>query len=167
MTALTSERYIPGVVALSRALQSVNSLYPLTVLIPADKSENLMKKFREYGKQAVKSVQFVKQKRIEVNAPQLQQKYDYWAETFFKLTAANCIEFDKIVLLDSDMLVLHNLDHLFEKPHMSAVMAGICERPSWKNFNSGMLVIKPHEAFFTQLEESVVPAINRKSGGGG
>jgi lipopolysaccharide biosynthesis glycosyltransferase len=29
-----------------------------------------------------------------------------------------------------------------------------------------MLVIKPHEAFFTQLEESVVPAINRKSGGG-
>lgn len=163
MTALTSERYIPGVIALSRALKDVNSKYPLTILLPSDKCKLLIEKIREFGKSAVSDIRFVTKERILIDAPQLEVEYNYWAETFFKIAAVNCTEFEKIVLLDSDMLVMQNLDNLFETPHMSAVMAGICERPTWTNFNSGMLVLKPSQKEYTRILTCISPAVDRKS----
>ncbi len=39
VTALTNDRYIPGLRALKRSLDLVNSRYPLVVLIPESESK--------------------------------------------------------------------------------------------------------------------------------
>lgn len=49
ITALTNERYIPGVMALARSLQEVNSVYDLAVMIPAEKEETLAEALQAYG----------------------------------------------------------------------------------------------------------------------
>lgn len=58
---------------------------------------------------------------------------------FTKLLAWSLVDYHKIILLDSDMVVLQNIDHLFMHPELSAV-----EDPGSPGlFNSGLMVIRP------------------------
>ena len=63
----------------------------------------------------------------------------YNVKGFTKLHAWQLTEYERVVYIDADTLVLGGLDHLFERPEVSAVpdvyMSG--------KFNSGLLVIKP------------------------
>ena len=49
ITALTNERYIPGVMALARSLYEVRSEYSIAVMIPAEKEDSLGEAIRAYG----------------------------------------------------------------------------------------------------------------------
>ena len=59
--------------------------------------------------------------------------------TYSKLRIFEEIYFDKIVFLDSYMLICQNIDELFDKPHWSAVNARgwLQENSTWELFNSG------------------------------
>ena len=160
VTVLTNKKYIPGVMALQRALAEVNSRYPLMIIVPKSKENDLMEQMKEYGINTKDTI--LAKSDLDADIPIIEQEYAYWKETFFKLVAASCVEFEKIVLLDSDMLIQHNIDELFDKPHMSGVMAGICARPDWTNFNSGMLVIEPDLGVYQQLIENIAPAIESR-----
>lgn len=168
MTVLTNERYIPGVVALKKALDRVQASFPLTVLLPDMKYNALKEEVLGYiGKETKHtSIRFITHKEIDFILPSVEKEYDYWKETFFKLAVMDCTEYDKIVLLDSDMLIAQNIDELFDKPHMSAVMAGISARPDWKNFNSGLLVIEPNHEEYLRLLSCIEPAIKRRTQNG-
>ena len=43
------------------------------------------------------------------------------------------------------MMVVRNIDALFDLPHMSAVVAGQGCHPDWIDLNSGLMVIEPEE----------------------
>lgn len=66
-----------------------------------------------------------------------------WNASFSKLRILSATEFEKIVLLDSDMLINRNIDCLFDRPHLSACVAGQAANPSWRDLNSGCLIIEP------------------------
>jgi len=76
-----------------------------------------------------------------------------WFSTYSKLHIFNQIEFTKIVFLDADMLILRNIDELFDKPHMSAVNAGsmIPRKALWTRLNSGLIVIEPSSELFKDM----------------
>ena len=74
-----------------------------------------------------------------------------------------CIQYERIVLLDSDMMVLRNIDDLFEKPPWSAVVATKCVVPEYVKFNSGLLVLKPDLYDYERLIDSIVPAVKRRA----
>lgn len=144
ITVLSNKRYIPGVIALKRALDSVKSRFPLTILVPDDQVE-------EFSAVATKlNCKLVSRPNILVDHKQLPKEH-YWSKTFFKLAAVSLVEFDKIILLDSDMLVAKNIDHLFEYPHMSATTDGQGLRPTQNNLNSGLMVIEPSVKTFKDL----------------
>jgi glycogenin len=67
-------------------------------------------------------------------------------------------EFEKIVYLDSDMMVLENIDELFALPHMSAVNAGrsFPGNSNWKDLNSGILVVEPRAGLIDQLTKVIL-----------
>lgn len=71
----------------------------------------------------------------------------YGIKGFSKLNAWLMEEYDKVVYIDVDTLVLGNLDHLFEHPEPTAVpdvyMSG--------KFNSGLLVLKPSKKTFNAM----------------
>ena len=52
-----------------------------------------------------------------------------FAGTFTKLNAISLYEYDKILLLDLDLIVLESLDHLFELPAPAALARGANDRP--------------------------------------
>lgn len=49
LTAVTNERYLPGVMALARSLREVDAKYDLAIMISADKEASLDAVIREYG----------------------------------------------------------------------------------------------------------------------
>lgn len=61
--------------------------------------------------------------------------------------------FDKLVYVDSDMLILRNLDSLFSAPHLSAVVAGrnFPGNESWTELNSGLMVLSPQVGLYNEL----------------
>ena len=61
--------------------------------------------------------------------------------------------FDKIIFLDSDVVLFKNIDHLFECPHMTAVEdIGFEESDySYKFFNAGVMVIKPDKKEYENI----------------
>lgn len=164
LTALTNERYIPGVMALARSLRDVQTEYDLAVMIPADKAETLGTALRDYGVLDIPRVFLLPKENIRLAEIEtvVEEKYTYWMDTFFKLQAAGCTEYDKVILLDSDMLVLRNIDHLFDAPAFSAVICGKCVHEDWNSLNSGLLVLEPSAQLHEKLLSLIVPAIELK-----
>lgn len=162
MTVLSNEKYIPGVIALKRALKRLKCKHNLVVLIPEERKEELSALLKKNNTIEKNGCSICVQPMIDV---EIKQSYDagtsHWRDTFFKLQAAKCTEYSKIVLLDSDMLVLKNMDFLFEYPNYSATVAGQALHPEWTKLNSGLLVIEPSEQLHAKLMGKIEPAIKR------
>lgn len=158
VTALTSSSYIPGIVALKKSLKSVKTRYPLVVLIPEDHYNAFAKILDSNG--------VLDQFCICLSQPNLSFKNDksyYWDLTFFKLRAASLEQYDKIILIDSDMLINKNIDHLFECNPFSAVIAGEATHKEYQHLNSGLLVLEPSAKLFIELLNCTEKAIQRRS----
>lgn len=77
---------------------------------------------------------------------------------FLKLQAFNMTEFDKIIVLDNDILVRRNLEHWFNYPAPAATGArGMVE------WNSGAMVIEPSTSLYDALLE-YLPMTRRWTG---
>ncbi|CAI7907538.1 unnamed protein product [Closterium sp. NIES-54] len=61
---------------------------------------------------------------------------------YSKLLMWNMVRYRKLIYLDSDLLVLHNIDDLFHRPQLSAAPDTL---PPDK-FNSGLMVVEPNRA---------------------
>ena len=162
ITVLTNDNYIRGVKALKKSLRNVKSRHDLIILVPKSKEKEL-RSILEKNRIPDKHCTVCVKEDIEVEYPEdLHFEEHYWANTFFKLSVAKCTEFKKVILLDSDMLITNNIDHLFAKPHYSAVIAGHCGAPEYTKLNSGLMVLEPGKAFYDQLSDSIKPAMYRR-----
>ena len=152
ITILSSDAYLPGVLALAHSLKQVKTKYPFNVLIPSDVEITLKKKLTQAGLSVITAQNLV----LDADLAD-KNKRPYWNKTFFKLRLFELTSFDKIVYLDSDMIVLQNIDDLFEKAHMSATVAGKCERSEWTKLNSGLMVIEPNLQEAERIRKNIRP----------
>lgn len=150
---LTNEAFYPGLCSLAYSLKLVNSKYPLTVVVPDDVDEKLiiLIKKLQLNTIALPSVKIPEEFLLNNTSPR-------WNQTFFKLQVFNLTQFEKIVFLDLDMIVVRNIDDLFTKPHMAAVAAGHCAHDSWTRLNSGLMVIEPNASLYSQLLQAIPAA---------
>lgn len=164
LTALTNERYIPGVMALARSLQEVKSEYELAVMIPAEKAETLGAAIRAYGVLNIPNTFLLPKENICLAEMDMviEKEYSYWRDSFFKLQAVGCTEYDKIILLDCDQMVVKNIDHLFEKAPFTATTCGRCVHEDWIDLSAGLLVLEPSRELHEQLISLILPAIEFK-----
>lgn len=159
ITVLSNEKYIPGVIALKNALKKVNAQFPLHVLIPEEQSEILLPILVQNDIKIVKRPYLSKNNGVTF-------KDSYWNHTFFKIAVTSLIEFDKIVLLDSDMLIVNNIDELFTKPNLSATIAGKTTHPEWVELNSGLMVIEPNMNMYDRLVGEIDKTIKQRNDNG-
>ncbi len=147
-TLLSSSSYISGVLVLYRSLKKYgNTKYPFLCVCSrniSEKDTNILKKegisCKRLSKSAIEGVEIP-------NA----DNYSHWNFTFDKLLLWSLVEYDKIVFLDSDMIVLNNIDELFEKKAFSAVQAGYLQNNLWVRLNSGLIIIEPNNNICQQL----------------
>lgn len=58
---------------------------------------------------------------------------------YTKLSILEMVEYSKIIFPDGDLIICSNTEHLFDAPHMSAVIAGGLLNESWADLNAGFL----------------------------
>ncbi len=160
ITLLSTEDYLIGVLALNISLRKVRARYPLLVMLSHGISELTERKLHKIGLQTIRIPN-----TIEIDSTINQEKgYTHWSNTFDKLYLWQLTDFDKLVFLDSDMMVCKNIDHLFDAPHMSAANADIVNEPDCTELNSGLMVVRPskkeYEGLLSVLRNGYIKKLN-------
>jgi hypothetical protein len=107
-TLITNTAYLTGLLTLDYSLKKHGTKYPLVALYTDTFPEEGHKALDERGipKQHVKYLL----PKVQKDFTQDPRFYDCWS----KLTPFSLEEYDRVVQLDSDMLVLRNMDELME-----------------------------------------------------
>lgn len=154
MTVLCNDQYAGGVLALCESVRRTKTQIPFAVLCAPAVGENTKEKLR-------KCMLILEADDISVSNEILTDnidEYQKWNTTFFKLNVFKQTQFDKIILLDADMIILKNIDHLFSRQHMSAVPSGKLIRGKEKyGLNSGLIVLQPSEVIFSKMVNAIGP----------
>ena len=137
ITLLSTENYLPGVLALHESLRRTGTPHPLVVAISAHLPPHI-DQMLEDAAMAVRRIP-----ESTAIPSEIINGNGHWGYTFDKIHLFGLDEFSKLVYVDSDMIVLANMDELFDKPHMSAVPAGRLIHADWTRLNGGLLVIEP------------------------
>lgn len=163
VTVLSTEKYLDGVLLLNESLKRVNSKYPLYVVL----SERISKEIEE--DLVTRKIPTIRRKNIclmqDIIEKNKSREKDRWSYTFDKLNVFELTEFDKIVFLDSDIYVRKNIDLLFEKPHMSAVIDkqyGPHITARCLKLTSGVMVIKPQENVLPEFQKIIETIIDKR-----
>ena len=109
-TLITNSNYLPGVLVLDYCLRKVGSAYPLVAVYTDDLPEEAQK--------AIDARNIAKRKVDRLLPGREVEKYTEvrFLETWTKLSTFGMVEFERVVLLDSDMVVLQNMDELMDIP---------------------------------------------------
>ena len=154
---ITNHSYYPGLCALAHSLRETQMKYPLKVVVPESSAEELRDSIARIGLEMIVLPDLKLPEELQKLNPNLR-----WNQTFFKLQIFKLMQYQKIVFLDLDMLILKNIDDLFECPHMSAVAAGQCVYSDWTGLNSGIMVIEPNEEVYDDLINCLGDACKNK-----
>lgn len=159
ITLLSNYRYFLGVVGLYRSLHSVKSKYPLYCMLSEGIDLGIKSQLECIGIRCILlSTKILSEgENIRVN----QDSYTHWLYTFDKLRIWGLTQFDKLVFLDSDMMIRENIDSLFDMPSFSASVAG-GKMHGWTKLNSGLIVVKPDREVEKQMIE-IVPMVLEES----
>ena len=151
VSLLTNDTYAYGIVLLVESMEKVKTKYPLHVLVTKDVSAPTLELLNQLKVtydvvDIIETPEDIYEHNLAYNAATATT----WKNCWTKFRIFDLTQFEKIVFLDADILVLKNLDHLFNKPHMTAALDGeyFGLWQGWPHFNSGCLVIEPsHELF--------------------
>lgn len=147
MTMMTNDNYFKGVRALSQSLRRVQSKALLYCMVTPSVSTTVQSQMKQDKVCEPIMVQ-------SIASPYTEAVQSRWADTFTKLRVYELIQFSTVIFLDADMIVLHNIDHLFDVLSSSAnpndfqlaAAMDCCD-----HFNSGLMVLKPSASVFTRL----------------
>ncbi|RMJ21410.1 Glycosyl transferase family protein [Aspergillus sp. HF37] len=121
-TLITNTAYLPGLLTLDYSLRRAGSQYPLLVLYTDS--------FPAEGHAAL-DARAIPKRRVPYLLPTVPKEYtndvrfyDCWS----KLTPFSLVEYDRVVQLDCDMLVLQNMDELMHLPLDPPLLAGTGQR---------------------------------------
>ena len=128
-TLVSSQEYLIAALILNESIKRAGSLYPFLICLTADLATE-------------DNINILKKENINVKIiPVL--KYSFPSNgtvdnTASKINVFNLKEYDKILYIDADSLILKNIDHLFEK-----LDGSILHYPSEARGMSGMFLINP------------------------
>lgn len=147
ITALSTESYLPGVLALQVSLERAFSKYPLACLCSLNISHNTKMILEKSGIEVISLHDAISYEKT-INT---DENYSHWSYSFDKLFAWNQVQYDKLVLLDSDMMICQNIDDLFDYQDGSAVISDCFNEPHCQELNSGLVVISPSAYMFNKM----------------
>lgn len=111
VTLITGDSYLPGVIALSKSLKFSQSKFPLIVMYIKDKLSNHTKEeIRKYG-----GVLYEVKPLYPKEGVKTSFAFSRFSEVWTKLKAWSVEGFDKLCFLDADMLIVKNMDEIFDQ----------------------------------------------------
>lgn len=167
VTIATSKNYLLGVMAMYLSLKKTCAAFPLYAMLPNELIAIEKSAVANLERNGVNILGYshridIPQLLIENNARQGDLRFSH---TFDKLLVFSLTQFEKIVFLDADIYILHSLDHLFDMPHMSAMVAGRSYpgNEDWIDLTSGIMTVVPQEGLAKDIE-AMIPFVIKEKG---
>ncbi|PKA57141.1 UDP-glucuronate:xylan alpha-glucuronosyltransferase 1 [Apostasia shenzhenica] len=140
-TILHSEdEYVCGAIAAARSIRLTNSSRDLVVLVDEAISPHHKFGLRSAGWKII-TIRRIRNPRAQKDA------YNEWNYSKFRLWQLT--DYDKLIFIDADLLILRNIDFLFAVPEISAT------GNNGSLFNSGVMVIEPSNCTFELLMDHI------------
>lgn len=146
-TLVARDKYVDGAICMYKSLRD-KTRYPLIAMV-YELTNDAKAKLTAAGIQCrdVEKIDSI-HAGIGENKPRLTD----FTYTYTKLHIFGYETFDKIIFLDSDLIVVKSIDHLFEQ--VTEDFAACAQTPYYEHlFNSGVMVITPKKETFQDLME--------------
>ncbi|CAO2831057.1 unnamed protein product [Amaranthus hypochondriacus] len=132
--------YVCGAIAAAQSIRMVGSTRDLVILV-----DESISAYHRSGLEAagwkIRTIQRIRNPKAEKDA------YNEWNYSKFRLWQLT--DYDKIIFIDADLLILRNMDFLFSMPEISATGNNATL------FNSGVMVIEPSNCTFQLLMDHI------------
>lgn len=132
--------YVCGAITAAQSIRMAGSTRDLVILVDKTISE-----YHRGGLEAagwkIHTIERIRNPKAERDA------YNEWNYSKFRLWQLT--DYDKIIFIDADLLILRNIDFLFEMPEISAIGNNATL------FNSGVMVIEPSNCTFQLLMDHI------------
>ncbi|WVQ71050.1 hypothetical protein IAR50_000575 [Cryptococcus sp. DSM 104548] len=110
VTLITNPSYVAGLLALHRTLSSLSN-YPLLVMTTPSLPESYQSFLRSYGFTLIPVSHLSPSTSQHAGfSPDMNRLNDAWT----KLQVFGLVEYDKVILIDADMIFLKDMDELFD-----------------------------------------------------
>jgi hypothetical protein len=138
-TLVTGEKYLPGVAVFAESLlrgsqHHKGSSYPLVAMTTADVQEEALAALKSLGC----LIRPVKRLHPGHSKGDKNMAFAHFGDVWTKLRAFDLTEYDRVIMVDSDMLVRKNMDELFEETleegHIKATFACTCNPAKNPNY---------------------------------
>lgn len=148
VACLCTDNYLSGVLVLYESLRKTNPKYPFLCLVSSNVSDATI------GELKKRNIAYKVKELVDVSEL-VGSPMNGWDYTYFKFRIFELEEYEKVVYLDSDMIVMNNIDELFDEEPIAACSDGYQFTGKKDNAdcgcNSGLLVIKPDKTLFEKL----------------
>ncbi|KAI8028403.1 putative UDP-glucuronate:xylan alpha-glucuronosyltransferase 4 [Camellia lanceoleosa] len=134
----SSETYVCGAIALAQSIIQTNSTKDLVLLADDSISRKSLQGLRAAGWK-VKHIDRIRSPYARKDA------YNEW--NYSKLRVWELTNYDKVIFIDADLIVLKNMDGFFVYPQLSAI------GNDKFLFNSGVMLVEPSKCTFETLME--------------
>ncbi|MEO7329950.1 MAG: glycosyltransferase family 8 protein [Minicystis sp.] len=142
-TLCNGDSYAPGVETLGKSLKARGTQVPMVAMVTEDVSREARARLVAQGWK-IRDVSPI----LNPSTSPLFPRFD---NVFTKLRAWELTEFDKVVFLDADTLVLQNIDELFDRPEIAAAPDFFMP----DRFNSGVMVLVPSPKTFGKMVQAL------------
>ena len=167
-TLVTNADYALGALALARSLVAVKSRYPLVVMVVQNSADDpATSEGLDKLESAGATIKIVKPLPFSTGFKERHSRRSQHArspftkgtkpifhdplDNFCKLTLWTMDEFERVVFLDADTLVVKNIDRLFGYPEFSAAPNLYESLNDMHRLNSGVFVAQPDNARFEAM----------------
>lgn len=119
---MRNDNYVPGAIVLAHSLNMTKTKYDKICMITNDVSSKSRKLLKKYYDKVIK-VPYIKHKTLPMKSKKQKELYNNWIDVSY--TKFNCLlfeEYDKICFLDADLIIINNIDHLFNMECNNAAM---------------------------------------------
>jgi glycogenin glucosyltransferase len=140
-TLVTTDSYLPGAVALGESLRRSGWKHDTLALVTSGVSTTVRERMGKFWDRVVEI------EPVENPFAKEEQGYDYFDTMFCKYRIWQLTDYERVVYIDSDTIVLGSLDELLTRPSFAAAP---CIWPP-DRFNAGVLVVEPSEDMFDDL----------------
>ncbi|KAL7090530.1 hypothetical protein ACP275_12G046600 [Erythranthe tilingii] len=132
--------YVCGAIAAAQSIRMSGSTRDLVILVDESIGDHHRRGLQSSGWK-VRTIKRIRNPKAEKDA------YNEWNYSKFRLWQLT--DYNKIIFVDADLLILRNIDFLFKMPQISAT------GNNGTLFNSGVMVIEPSNCTFKLLMDHV------------
>lgn len=147
---MKGDNYLPGILAVAQSLKLVGSTIDRVCMItkPDEKLGTVSKATRAKIKRSglftkIVDIDYFNAASIALSEHGKQLYGDWMSQSYTKWQCLNFTEYDKLIFLDADLIVLENIDHLFDVQAPAGTFSFVRK----KEFPSGNIVADINKGF--------------------